>query len=301
MDSDVIHEFGENKDWNESFYFNLYDRGNDILGFMRVGLVPNKKEKTAFCFFLMPDGSTIGTKSKSEMADNDLVSGGLRLEKMESEKKWAIRFEGELPKHLKDEVSKVNVKFDLEFDALNGMFDYRNCVSGEKEILSLSVASEHLEQFGKVKGTIKIGDREYAVDALGERDHSWGVRDWSAPGRWVWITCQFNEGYAFNITKLYTDKGEVDAGFIHQDGVTLPIVKVDMAHEFDAEGTPSELYLAMYDKDGDVYGVKAVVKRKVMLAMNEDEKRTPVIFETLAKFKLDDDVGYGVLEYLLRK
>jgi hypothetical protein len=38
-----------------------------------------------------------------------------------------------------------------------------------------------------------------------------------------------------------------------------------------------------------------------MLPMNEDEKRTPVIFETLAKFKLDDDVGYGVLEYLLRK
>ena len=158
-----------------------------------------------------------------------------------------------------------------------------------------------MEQYGRVKGTAKIDDREYVVDALGERDHSWGVRDWSAPGRWVWITCQFNEGYTFNITKLYTDKGEVDAGFIHQDGVTLPIVKVDMAHEFDAEGTPSELYLAMYDKDGDVYGVKAVVKRKVILAMNEDEKRTPVIFETLAKFKLDDDVGYGVLEYLLRK
>ncbi len=57
----------------------------------------------------------------------------------------------------------------------------------------------------------------------------------------------------------------------------------------------------MYDKDGDVYGVKAAVKRKVLLTMNEDEKRTPVIFETLAKFKLDDDVGYGVLEYLLRK
>ena len=133
MDSDVIHEFGENKDWNESFYFNLYDRGNDILGFMRIGLVPNKKEKTAFCFFLMPDGSTIGTKSKSEMADNDLVSGGLRLEKIDSEKKSAIRFEGELPKQLKDKISKVNVKFDLEFDALNDMFDYRNCVSGEKE------------------------------------------------------------------------------------------------------------------------------------------------------------------------
>ena len=68
-----------------------------------------------------------------------------------------------------------------------------------------------------------------------------------------------------------------------------------MATEFDADGSPSELYMAMYDKDGDVYGVKGVVKRKAMMHFeSEDEKRTPVMCETLAKFKMDDEVGFGV-------
>ncbi|MFA5313124.1 MAG: hypothetical protein WC375_07415, partial [Methanomassiliicoccales archaeon] len=60
MEYDIIHEAGEQKDWNESFYFNFYDRGNDLTGFMRIGLVPNKKEKTVFCFLMLPDGSVAG-------------------------------------------------------------------------------------------------------------------------------------------------------------------------------------------------------------------------------------------------
>ncbi len=123
--------------------------------------------------------------------------------------------------------------------SFNPMFDYRTVSSGDKEAPSQIVSPEHFEQFGKVKGTLKIDDREYTVDALGERDHHWGIRDWSAPGRWVWMSCQFHEGYAFSITKLYTDKGEIDGGWIHQDGVTLPIVKVDMAHDSTPRAPPA--------------------------------------------------------------
>ena len=36
---------GTDKEWNESFYFNLYDKENDICVFMRIGLKPNKDER----------------------------------------------------------------------------------------------------------------------------------------------------------------------------------------------------------------------------------------------------------------
>ncbi|QLH74706.1 MAG: hypothetical protein HPY73_04095 [Methanomassiliicoccales archaeon] len=302
MEYDVLHEAGEQNDWNESFYFNFYDRGNDLTGFMRIGLVPNKKQKNVFAYLMLPDGSIAGLKDVVEMSDNELSAKGLVLEKLEADKKWKMKFSGQVMRLHKGEQTQVEASFDLEFVALNEPFDYRKCVTTpEKEKISQAVASEHIEQVGSITGTVKVGDREYTVRALGERDHSWGPRDWTAPRFWLWVTCQFNEGYAFNITKLEMDKGEVDAGFLFMDGQNIPIVKVDIAKELHADGSPSELYMAMYDAEGNVYGIKGVTKHKAMLRFDgEDKKHHAVMWETLTKFKLDDEVGYGIAEYLFR-
>ncbi|OPY34157.1 MAG: hypothetical protein A4E32_00427 [Methanomassiliicoccales archaeon PtaU1.Bin124] len=302
MEYDVLHEVGEQKDWNESFYFNFYDRGNDLCGFMRIGLMPNKKEKSLFCFLMMPDGSLVGTKENVEMADNELRAKNLVFEKIEADKKWALRYEGELTMMDKGESKPVQVSFDLGFETLMEPYDYRRSVSGEKEKMSQAVASEHIEQAGKFSGTVKVGDKEYSVKGLGERDHSWGSRDWTAPRFWLWVTCQFNDGFAFNITKLEMDKGEIDAGFLLQDGAVVPIVKVDIAVERHSDDSPAELFMAFYDSDGNVYGTKGVTKKKALLKFEgEDKKHQAIMWETLTKFKIDDEVGYGIAEYLIRK
>jgi len=165
------------------------------------------------------------------------------------------------------------------------------------------VASEHLEQMGKVLGSLKVDDREYYVKGLGERDHSWGERDWTAPRAWVWLTCQVSEDFGFNVTKLYMDKGDIDAGFLYVDGENLPLVKVDMVTEYDADGSPNTLFMAMYDKDGVVYGVKGEVKKKAIMEFKGENDRGSIMFETLAKWRIDDgeDAGYGIAEYLFRK
>lgn len=301
MSSDIIHEFGSQEEWNESFYFNFYDRGQDICGFMRIGLKPNKKQKDVFCFLMLPDGNVIGVKDSVAMEDNELEAKGLKLVMVEDEKKWHLEFSGELPKLHKDS-EKEPVTFSLDFDTLNNAYDYRESVSGDKEKIAQAVASEHVEQFGKVLGKLNIGTRVYDINAMGERDHSWGVRDWNAPRMWVWITCQFDEGYAFNLTKLFMDKGEVDAGFIHIDGKNVPIMRADIVTEYNRDNSPNTVYMALHDKEGDVHGVKAVVKHKtVMPFASRDGKVISHMHECLAKFTLDDDVGYGIVEYLIRK
>jgi hypothetical protein len=304
VETDIIHEHGEQKNWNESFYFSFYDRGNDICGFMRLGLKPNRNEKMLFCFFMMPDGSLVGTKESLEFDGDTLTAKGVTFAKVEDEKVWNLVFDGELPGHKKGEDSMVKVRFDLRFEGLNPMFNYRECMASDKEALAAAVASEHLEQMGKVLGQLSIDGKDFYVKALGERDHSWGERDWTAPRAWVWLTCQFNDGYGFNITKLYMDKGDVDAGFLYVDGENLPIVKVDMVTEYDADGSPNTLYLAMYDKDGVVYGVKGEIKKKAVMEFKGDDHRGSIMFENLARYRIDDDtdeVGFGIAEYLFRK
>ncbi|HQQ25083.1 MAG TPA: hypothetical protein PLR51_02255, partial [Methanomassiliicoccales archaeon] len=156
METDIIHEQGEQKNWNESFYFSFYDRGNDICGFMRLGLKPNKNEKMLFCFFMMPDGTLVGTKEALEFDAATLSAKGLTFTKVEDEKVWNLTFDGELPAHKKGEDTVAKVKFDLRFEGTNPMFNYRDCVTSDKEALAASVASEHLEQMGKVLGSLKV-------------------------------------------------------------------------------------------------------------------------------------------------
>ena len=35
-------------DWNESYYFNLFDPKQGVTGFMRIGNKPNRNEKSVF-------------------------------------------------------------------------------------------------------------------------------------------------------------------------------------------------------------------------------------------------------------
>ncbi len=46
-----------------------------------------------------------------------------------------------------------------------------------------------------------LDGKRHRVDAPGERDHSWGPRDWFAMD-WCWCSGRFEDGSAFNLTRL---------------------------------------------------------------------------------------------------
>lgn len=300
MDRDILHQAGEHAEWNESFYFNFYDKEKDLCAFMRIGLKPNKDERSMFCFFMLPDGSIAGIKEQDRYK-GELAVKGLQFKKSVPEKRWDITYSGVMGK-IGAQVVPIRAAFALEFSALNDMFDYRQCVSGEKEKMSQSVASEHLEQFGSVKGTIRIGDREHEIDGLGERDHSWGIRDWNAPKMWIWLTCQFSDKCALNLTKLVVNEGEVDAGFMHIDGKSRPIVASKVSTRFNDDGSPASLDMRLTDSAGEKYHVSAEVLKKATLPFESpDGQVVSLMYETLARYTFDGQTGYGIAEYLVRK
>jgi hypothetical protein len=301
MDTDIIHEFGDQAEWNESFYFNFYDRSKDVCGFMRIGLKPNKNEKSVFCFFMLPDGSICGIKGAAAYNGPELSVSGLTFTKVEPEKRWKLSFGGIMGK-MANPPAPLKASFSLDFSAMNDVFDYRACVSGHKEEISKSVASEHLEQFGRVKGVIKIEDKEYHIDGLGERDHSWGVREWTAPKMWIWLTCQFSETEALNVTKLEVEQGVVDAGFIHQNGKSMPLEDAHIDTIFAPEGGPRSFKMTLKDKSGKTHDVEAeIVKQAVLPFEGPDKKSLAIMYETLARYHMDGKVGYGIAEYLIKK
>lgn len=298
-DTDTLHEKGDHTEWNESFYFNFYDPDRDACAFMRIGLKPNRDEKSMFCFLLLPDGSVAGARAREACGDGRLSAGGLSFEKLEPERLWRLRFDGAMA--TLPDMRPVRADFDVSFGSLNRVFDYRECVSGEKELMAQSVASEHLEQFGRARGTITVGGRSYTVDGLGERDHSWGVREWTAPKMWIWLTAGFSDRCALNVTRLVVDRGEIDAGFVHLDGENRPLAAVAIDTAYGPDGGPGSLRMTLTDKQGRSYEVTAEVIKKVALPFEGGDGREAVMHETLARYTFDGMTGYGIAEYLIRR
>lgn len=300
-DSDIVHPFGGHSDWNESFYFNLYDRDKDICAFMRIGLKPNRFEKNMFCYLIMPDNTTVGSKETEPYDSPNLKVTGLRFQKVVPEKEWLLEFSGPLRKTAGSAVEKQNVALSLRFEAVNRVYDYGNSKSEDRETFSLIAAAEHIEQFGRLKGELVLDGHRTALAGLGERDHSWGVGDWIAPTIWIWLSCQFSEDFAFNLTKLIVDQRVVDAGFIYNNGENEPIVRAEVVTEYAPGGGPNNLKIWLTNKKGKVYEVQGQVLKTAKLPLTSGlEKNLPIMFETLARYKLGDMVGYGIAEYLIR-
>jgi hypothetical protein len=109
----------------------------------------------------------------------------------------------------------------------------------------------HILQSGTYHGTYTVGDRVTEVDGwVGQRDHSWGIRDHGRCPLWMWFQIQFDDGFLgvwhwelANGSRIYTDG--CFAGTDHSE----PIPLVDFRHEMTwlgADGRP-----ATYGQNGD--------------------------------------------------
>jgi len=302
QDTDAIHPFGKHADWNESFYFNLYDKEKDICAFMRIGLKPNKNEKSMLCYIMMPDGSVLSVRDVEPCKVTELKVNGLQFRRIVPEKEWKMEFTGTMKRTLGDSIERRNVEFSLSYEAANKIFDYRDCAAGGKEVVSQVEAAEHTEQFGKIRGDLTIAGETINVKGFGEKDHAWGLTDWMAPTMWIWFSCQFSERFAFNLMKLIVGTEVVDAGYIHIDGDNRPIVRADLITEYVKGGGPKNIRMWLTEKDGTVHEVQADVLRSTKLPFGGIlEKSVAVMHEALARFQLGNEVGYGVVEYLIRE
>ena len=71
----------------------------------------------------------------------------------------------------------------------------------------------------RVTGVIRIGDQEFPFAGPGQRDHSWGLRDWWA-NDWMWSAFHLNDGTHTHAVTVPTIPGGLVVGYV-QRGDTL--------------------------------------------------------------------------------
>ena len=161
----------------------------------------------------------------------------------------------------------------------------------------------HWEQIGKVKGTVKIGDRIYEIDkCIGQRDHTYGIRDWTGIGNWFYFVIWFNENLALNPAAVVLDNGRIGSGgFIFRNGENIPIETIKLLdHSYRSDGVfPISTELEIIDNRGQRYSLKARPGPIIPVPFKGDEGEVSFLIQSFGSFQLDDITGgYGSYEVL---
>ncbi|MEW6554292.1 MAG: hypothetical protein AB1384_08415 [Actinomycetota bacterium] len=319
---EYLHDPTADHDWNESFYFNFTDPKRQLGGWTRIGILPNQDSDVG-AIMLYAGGSRILAALQTGRAvceGDELRFGGLSYRRLEPLRKWRLAFQGEmmdidnarkLPELKPESLLTQKVEVDLEVEGASPCFDFKDSdpralaemlVKARTRLSDLrkvsKVSSEHYEQVMRARGSIRIGNREIQLQGSGHRDHSWGVRDWAAPRLWTWLTCQFGEELAFNLSRVAIASVDIFNGFVARGGANYPVRRAALETRFEEDGvTQHGLAIHLEDTGGQVIEVTGDVLCVIPILLPSGE-HTTLVNEALTEYRWGDRVGYGIAEYL---
>jgi hypothetical protein len=310
-EDDYMHELGPEPNFNESMYFNFFDPGQSLGGFVRLGNRANEGQaEMTVCLFL-PDERVLFAFKRAPIANNDAFdAGGLRFDVLEPTEKLRSRYEGgaiELadPKRLSDpgrafrESPRRRIALDLEHVACGPFYGESHDPAETGRDAERQFAKAHYEQHMQVSGTIDLGDEQVELAGFGLRDHSWGPRHWQAIDRYEWLTLNFGPDLSAMVSRIQVADAEPrHGGVIIRDDELVPIRHVDIEAKYEDNGLYHRSLVARVEtKDGERHEIHGQVRGFIPLR-NRREGLTTHIGEGMTEWTLEGRTGWGLSEFL---
>jgi len=229
------HPPGEEPLWNESWYFDFVDPAQQLGGWIRLGLNPNGPGAWINAMLCGPGRETIALNDFQvpHPADpTDVHGDGVRLtmEVVEPLQTYRVRVAG------------AGESFTDPAGPLHGATG--TPVEAEMELVLTTVGvpyqyrvTPRYEMPCTVSGQVRIGDQRYQLhDVVGQRDHSWGVRDWWGMD-WVWNALHLEDGtHVHGVEVRLPQAGPLGIGYIQAPGEPLTELRGIVNRETIADG-----------------------------------------------------------------
>jgi hypothetical protein len=238
------HPSGDEPYWGESYYLDFVSSSGQWAGYTRIGYYPN----LGACWWttaVVGEGCPLYSSNDHGLAlESGTVTGAagtvgtasfpdgrsVLYDAVEPLQTMTVR--GRAPARALDDpadayAASPGAPTDLEFD-LTWTTDgspYHYDVTTRYEIPCT------------VSGEVVVGDERITVDGHGQRDHSWGVRDWWAFG-WCWAAVRLDDGTRVHWADIRMPGTRVGLGYLQKSGEVRPLSSLDVEEELGGQGLP---------------------------------------------------------------
>lgn len=234
-----LHPHDDERWWSESLYLDFVDPDAGIAGYVRLGILPNQDVAWYWACLVGPDRPLV------TVIDHDVPLPRPGSTEVRTEGLWAD-YTVETPlEHVSVGVeafatavddpadvygdlrgARVPLGFDLEWETAGGAMRYPGLTRYEVP--------------STVHGEVAVGDERIEISGTGQRDHSWGTRDWFSV-EWSWMSAALDDGTRLHGTQVNLGDDPVyGTGFLVPPGGTLrPATHVARDEELGDHGFPT--------------------------------------------------------------
>lgn len=294
------HLPGTDQLWGESWYHDFAASDGSFGGYLRLGLYPNQEVawywvhlvRAGKPLVVVRDHAVPSPPMPRDAAADPIVrveSPRVRGTWQPIEPLWKYRITTEgtgveladPAEAFRDERGpQVPVRLDLTWQGVAPAFAYKE--------------TTRFEQSAWVTGEVVIGDDRIEVaQCPGQRDHSWGVRDWWIFA-WQWCSGRLDDGTWWHSARSIVPKVDIfQTGYLVRPDMKLePVEKVVADDELDAEQLPVRGALTV----GDLEMTWTAELQAPVLLVSPEEKRSRFP-RALCRFETADGrQGRGWLE-----
>jgi hypothetical protein len=289
------HPPGAEPLWSESWYADFVDEGQGIGGWFRLGLIPNQRTAWINALLCGPDIPTVAVNDFHVALPED--AGAVRTDAIELTQVateplqiYLVRVRGRGQAYddpsalLREEAGRpVELSMNLQWTTVGTSYQYR--------------LTPRYEIPCTVSGTVSFGDTTVEVSGVpGQRDHSWGVRDWWSMD-WVWSALHLRDGtHLHGVDLRIPGAPPMGVGYIQSPGSALMELQTVTAREvFGDNDLPVTTELTL-----DPMGVTATAEIKghapvLLTAADGRVSRFPRAWATVTT--ADGRRGVGWLEW----
>jgi hypothetical protein len=230
------HAPGTQQLWNESWYFDAVSDDGRTGVYTRIGLYPNMGVcwLTAFiCRPGLPSVAIVDFAAPLPAADElTLEIEGLHAEHVcvEALARFRVRLDAAAQEYadhsapLRGEAgAPVAAALDLEWETWGSPYAYRMTTRYEIPC--------------NVSGTVRVGDQTIPMRGRGQRDHSWGTRDWWSAD-WVWSAGHLRDGTRFHGVEFrLPNTPPIGVGYLQTpEGGVIELDRVSATEQVGANG-----------------------------------------------------------------
>ena len=241
------HAPGTEELWNESWYFDAISDDGEIGLYTRIGLYPNLGICWLTAFICGPERPAVAIVDFAAPLPGGeeltVEHGGLQAEHVcvVALERFRVRLEAigeafaDASAPLRGEPGDpVAAGFDLEWETVGAPYSYR--VATRYEIPC------------RVRGTVHVGDEEIQLRGRGQRDHSWGPRDWWS-AEWMWSAGHLDDGTRFHGVEFRLhDAPPIGVGYVQPpEGGVVELDRVTATEEVGPDGLVTAARIAYED------------------------------------------------------